>query len=595
MPRNSTSKDIDLVSMPFYSAFSSCYQIEYLATILRKRKIKVTCHHLYYKFGRDFLKTNNTNFYKALTSIRYFGDYLVLARKYNIKASEIITEMLNIVPVDIEINQQMLIDFYSNFNKTVADFINIVKINRPRIVGFSVTHYQLIPSLFLAEKIKSDFPNIQIIFGGYFSSIQTANDLLKKFPYIDYIVYGEGENALLSFLNCVKTDNHLKDKLIISKPVCNLFELPNYDKFILEGPLRNNFLEYMSFSFEISRGCYWNNCNFCNFNATYNNYKMHDPDSVLKRMDHLHKKFGIRKFIFLDSSLPPKFASFLIKKKLKRNYKIDCELRTDFSYKQLYALKNFGIDRIQIGIESFSSAHLESMNKNSSLIDNLYFLKLCLELSIEPIYGILINRPGDLPVHYKEMISVIRLIQHLPPPKYISEFDLRPDSDLFYQRKKFNIKIHFPKSVFESLFFNKDYNCEFRPSFKIYPNLKIENELIILEKLIKTWQKKWKKSRKTNTPILQIVETKKGYCVLKNGTKVLNNKSIDKDEIKLFNYLQDPKEKNKLLHYIKRNPMLNSESLEKLLYYNLVYYESDKYLSLVPSNNIKAMVTMKKV
>ncbi|MFD0392282.1 hypothetical protein ACFQ3Z_03755 [Streptomyces nogalater] len=65
-------------------------------------------------------------------------------------------------------------------------------------------------------------------------------------------------------------------------------------------------------SLELSRGCYWDRCDFCNFNDAYDaRFKMHDPARVLAEMAHLARTYGQRRFQFLDTALPPRLTRAL--------------------------------------------------------------------------------------------------------------------------------------------------------------------------------------------------------------------------------------------------------------------------------------------
>ena len=75
-----SSTAVALVSAPFYPPFSSCYQIELLSAHLERRSIPHTKHYLYYEFGREAALASQLGICKTLGSLRYFGDYLVLAR-----------------------------------------------------------------------------------------------------------------------------------------------------------------------------------------------------------------------------------------------------------------------------------------------------------------------------------------------------------------------------------------------------------------------------------------------------------------------------------------------------------------------------------
>jgi len=64
------------------------------------------------------------------------------------------------------------------------------------LIGFSVCFNQLISSLTAADRIKKRFPNLPIVIGGSGCVGEIGISLLHTFPQIDYVISGEGEDAL---------------------------------------------------------------------------------------------------------------------------------------------------------------------------------------------------------------------------------------------------------------------------------------------------------------------------------------------------------------------------------------------------------------
>src|ERR687886_2215521 len=55
-----------------------------------------------------------------------------------------------------------------------------------------------------SRALKEEFPELQIIWGGYFPT-QHAETILKS-PFVDFVVRGHGEIVFLNFLNALATD-----------------------------------------------------------------------------------------------------------------------------------------------------------------------------------------------------------------------------------------------------------------------------------------------------------------------------------------------------------------------------------------------------
>src|SRR6185295_19894686 len=79
-------------------------------------------------------------------------------------------------------------DFYDNATRWIAE-------SNPDVVGFTSMAVESHVCLELARRIKREDPWIITVLGGpHFSAI--AREVLELCPFIDYVVTGEGEDAL---------------------------------------------------------------------------------------------------------------------------------------------------------------------------------------------------------------------------------------------------------------------------------------------------------------------------------------------------------------------------------------------------------------
>lgn len=79
----------------------------------------------------------------------------------------------------------------------------IEKLDKPYIVGFSCCIWNQQFNITLAEKIKKYFPDCIIIFGGH--NITSDSNFLKKYPFIDLLINGEGEKTFYEILTNIKS------------------------------------------------------------------------------------------------------------------------------------------------------------------------------------------------------------------------------------------------------------------------------------------------------------------------------------------------------------------------------------------------------
>jgi radical SAM superfamily enzyme YgiQ (UPF0313 family) len=190
---------------------------------------------------RIILATLNSKFIHSNLAIRYLKSY---------------TENIN--PIEIK-------EFTINQN---IDFIvsEIYKM-RPDILGFSTYIWNLEETLQVAETIKMVNPDTKILLGGPEVSFD-GEYLLNKYSYIDYIIYGEGEESFKELIELSISGGNFKDILgliyredkIIKNPPRPLIK----DLDTIPSPYRNisNEFDNKIVYYESSRGCPFN-CEFC--------------------------------------------------------------------------------------------------------------------------------------------------------------------------------------------------------------------------------------------------------------------------------------------------------------------------------------------
>lgn len=74
-------------------------------------------------------------------------------------------------------------------------------LEKAHLVGFSVCFAQLSSSLFLAHALKARVPHVKIVFGGSLVSGPLGKSLLEAFPWIDFVISGEGEKPFTHLLS----------------------------------------------------------------------------------------------------------------------------------------------------------------------------------------------------------------------------------------------------------------------------------------------------------------------------------------------------------------------------------------------------------
>ena len=171
----------------------------------------------------------------------------------------------------------------------IESCLTAVDWSRYGAVGFSSTFQQNVACLALARRIKDRFPAVNIVFGGANMEAEMGPEYARAFPFIDYVVSGEGDlvfPALLKALSLKRSVNGLTgvtyrtaSGLLHSggqaAPVedLNISPVPDYAAYFdraVELGLLPFYKSEWALPVESSRGCWWGkkyHCTFCGLNG----------------------------------------------------------------------------------------------------------------------------------------------------------------------------------------------------------------------------------------------------------------------------------------------------------------------------------------
>lgn len=299
------------------------------------------------------LSTLNSKFIHSSLSIRYLKEYV-----------------RDIIEVDIK-------EYTINQN---IDFIvsEIYELN-PDLVGFSTYIWNVNEILKVCEALKIVKPDIKILLGGpevSYDGIQT----LKENPFIDFIIYGEGEETFREFTESLIDGRrgfqgiegliYWDGKNIIKNPPRHLIqELDN-----IPTPYENASDEFKNkiVYFESSRGCPFN-CRFC-LSSTIRGVRYFSLDRIKMELDNLIQS-GVKQVKFIDRTFNANknYSMEIMNHIIKRNPKgmnfhfevtahtLDREM-LDF----LSGVKE-GLFQFEIGVQSTNPKTIEAIGRTTDI------------------------------------------------------------------------------------------------------------------------------------------------------------------------------------------------------------------------------------
>lgn len=222
-----------------------------------------------------------------------------------------------------------------------------------------------------------------VVLGGYTATYE-YEEILQKHTAVDAVVRGEAEIVLPDLVTRVCSGQSwqdlkglafLTDNRVTTNPLATLHMALDDMPF----PRRSPHLDRIGLaSILTSRGCYAK-CSFCNIQEFYNlagfgGVRVRSAKNVVDEIELIHQQYGIRKFLFIDDDMLG--ADFyaagrntqLAKEILTRGLDIDFELAGRANdvirfEETLQALRQAGLSRVYVGIESGADSQLKRQRK----------------------------------------------------------------------------------------------------------------------------------------------------------------------------------------------------------------------------------------
>ncbi len=266
----------------------------------------------------------------------------------------------------------------STINSNLDEYINVIISEKPNVVCFSCYIWNIEKTLYICKKLKNSL-NCPIILGGPEVSYRAQN-VLQNYPYIDFVLSGEGEESLPKFLNILYSngDLSLSDGLTY-----------RYDGTILTiqekiytgtplSPYTDEFFDNIKGRIcyiETSRGCPYR-CAFC-LSGLCSPLRFFDIDTVKENILKLSQS-GTKTVKFVDRTFNAKatraneILSFIISnyktaipKGVCFHFEIAGDILTEETLKILESAPK-GLFQLEIGMQSFNEDTLQIINRKTN-------------------------------------------------------------------------------------------------------------------------------------------------------------------------------------------------------------------------------------
>lgn len=295
----------------------------------------------------------------------------------------------------------------------------------PKFVGISGTTHTRFDSFRLAEEVKAFNNDIITIYGGVHATF-TDIETLRYVKSIDYVVRGEGEDAVIHLLDTLRRKKDLRkvrgltyreDNRIRRNPSIERIHkldnlpVPAYHLLKMEKyMLSMEFIDKRGISLITSRGCSAR-CSFCSASRMFDHHvTMHSAKRVLDDIGLLMNKFGYEGIKFFDSTLTvhrshiDEICNEILRRKM--DFPWECEIRVGtVDQTILEKMLKAGCYYVNFGIESGSQKVLNNMRKGFTVQQAQELLDLCAKVGLKTkvffSFGHICETMGDVEKTFK--------------------------------------------------------------------------------------------------------------------------------------------------------------------------------------------------
>jgi anaerobic magnesium-protoporphyrin IX monomethyl ester cyclase len=302
---------------------------------------------------------------------------------------------------------------------------------------------QLKQSIPISKKIRETYPDVKIIWGGYFASNQSKTVLNSG--YVDFIINGPGDKCfpdliaalennrpyeLISNLIIKSGDQIIKTKKDELYDQDALNPLP-YDKLNSFYPLKKylggTYLGTKTIAYHSSMGCPFK-CSFCAVVPIYNaRWRGKSAENIYKDIKYLKEKYGGNAVEFHDNNFFVSEKRVVEFSRLIENDNMVWwgEGRIDtidkYSDESLALMRKAGCKMIFFGAETGNDEILKKMDKGGtqSSAQIKAFAGRMAKFDIIPEYSFVLGTPGDTPEQTMRQIDAdiafIKQIKEINP------------------------------------------------------------------------------------------------------------------------------------------------------------------------------------
>jgi anaerobic magnesium-protoporphyrin IX monomethyl ester cyclase len=269
-------------------------------------------------------------------------------------------------------------------------------------------------------------PGVPIVFGGWHTSLQSAETLREDF--VDFIVRHQGDRTLVELLRRIETGNSpelvpgcwFKQNGQIhrnpDRPSVPLSSLPAPAYDLIDFDAYERASGERKLPYATSVGCPYA-CNYCTDMVFYNRrFNAYDADRVVAEVTDLVQRHNLSEISLVDSNFlvdvhrAVAIAQGIIDSgvRFRWTFQASTDLLCRMSDEEVELLAASGVSHIGFGTESASPEVLRSMNKRHQHVPDIYeAARKCSRAGIRVTLNLIFAYPGEEDSHRRETLKIM--------------------------------------------------------------------------------------------------------------------------------------------------------------------------------------------
>ncbi len=313
---------------------------------------------------------------------------------------------------------------------------------------------QLKQAIPVSKAIREWFPDIKIIWGGYFPTNQFK--VVLNSGYVDFVINGPGDHCFPKLITALENNQPYEliknliyksgDRIIktIKEDLIEQDNLPGlpYDKlaetYPIEKYLGKTYLGQKTLAYHSSIGCPFT-CSFCAVVPTYEaRWKAKSAQKVYNDIKYIKDKWGADAIEFHDNNFfvsekrTVEFARLILPEKMSWWGMARIDTMHKFKDSSLALIRDAGCKIIFFGAESGNNAVLKQMDKGGTQTGDQIaeFAERMKKFDIIPEYSFVLGTPAPTPAEVEAQIDFeiefIKKIKRINPGTEIVLYTYSP-------------------------------------------------------------------------------------------------------------------------------------------------------------------------